>query len=72
MEEYKYPSVSYEIADQITKKTGMEVRLLFPDIHKEVEALILTTRVFASRLGAEAPDSGGEYGYMVELALKRS
>ena len=30
MENYKYPSVSYEIAEQIQAKGGMEVRVTVP------------------------------------------
>lgn len=39
----KYPSVSYEIADQIFKETGVEVRVTVRDIHKGVEVHALMT-----------------------------
>ena len=67
MEDYKYPSVSYEIADQITKKTGMEVRVTVPGHTQRGGSPDPYDRVFASRLGAEAARLilEGEYGYMV-------
>ena len=67
MEDYKYPSVSYEIADQITQKTGMEVRVTVPGHTQRGGSPDPYDRVFASRLGAEAARLilEGEYGYMV-------
>ncbi len=51
---YKYPSVSYEIAAQITKKTGREVRVTVPGHVQRGGEPCPYDRVFASRLGAEA------------------
>lgn len=67
MEDYKYPSVSYEIADQIQKKSGMEVRVTVPGHTQRGGSPDSYDRVFASRLGAEAAKLilKGEYGYMV-------
>lgn len=67
MQDYKYPSVSYEIADQITKKSGMEVRVTVPGHTQRGGSPDSYDRVFASRLGAEAAKLilKGEYGYMV-------
>lgn len=67
MEDYKYPSVSYEIADQIQKKTGMEVRVTVPGHTQRGGSPDPYDRVFASRLGAEAARLilEGKYGYMV-------
>ncbi len=67
MQEYKYPSVSYEIADQITKKSGMEVRVTVPGHTQRGGSPDSYDRVFASRLGAEAAKLilEGKYGYMV-------
>ncbi|MBQ9328098.1 MAG: 6-phosphofructokinase [Solobacterium sp.] len=64
---YKYPSVSYELADQITKKTGREVRVTVPGHVQRGGAPVAYDRVFASRLGAEAGNLilKGEYGFMV-------
>ena len=67
MQDYKYPSVSYEIADQITKKSGMEVRVTVPGHTQRGGSPDSYDRVFASRLGAEAAKLilEGKYGYMV-------
>jgi 6-phosphofructokinase 1 len=67
MAEYKYPSVSYEIAEKITKKSGMEVRVTVPGHTQRGGSPDSYDRVFASRLGAEAARLIllGEYGYMV-------
>lgn len=63
----KYPSVSYELADLITKKTGREVRVTVPGHVQRGGAPCPYDRVFASRLGAEAGKLilKGEFGYMV-------
>jgi len=67
LEHYKFPSVSYEIADQIQKKTGREVRVTVPGHMQRGGAPNPYDRVFASRLGAEAGKLilNKEYGYMV-------
>lgn len=64
---YKYPSVSYEIAAKITKKTGMEVRVTVPGHTQRGGSPNSYDRVFASRLGAEAGRLilNREYGFMV-------
>ncbi|MCR5671279.1 MAG: 6-phosphofructokinase [Butyrivibrio sp.] len=64
---YKYPSVSYEIAEAIQKKTGHEVRVTVPGHMQRGGAPDPYDRVFASRLGAEAGQLilNKEYGYMV-------
>ncbi|MBO7703914.1 MAG: 6-phosphofructokinase [Solobacterium sp.] len=64
---YKFPSVSYELADQITKKTGREVRVTVPGHVQRGGAPVAYDRVFASRLGVEAGSLilKGEYGFMV-------
>ena len=63
----KYPSVSYEIADKILKKTGKEVRVTVPGHTQRGGSPCPYDRVFASRLGAEAGKLilKGEYGFMV-------
>ena len=67
MEQYPFPSVSYEVADQIQKKTGLEVRVTVPGHMQRGGAPCPYDRVFASRLGAEAGQLilKGEYGFMV-------
>lgn len=67
LENYKYPSVSYEIAELIQKKTGQEVRVTVPGHTQRGGSPCPYDRVFASRLGAEAGELilKGEYGFMV-------
>ena len=67
MKNYKYPSVSYELADQIQKMTGGEVRVTVPGHTQRGGSPCPYDRVFASRLGAEAGELilKGEYGFMV-------
>ena len=67
MKNYKYPSVSYELAEQIQKMTGTEVRVTVPGHTQRGGSPCPYDRVFASRLGAEAGALilKGEYGFMV-------
>ncbi|MCQ2081150.1 MAG: 6-phosphofructokinase [Lachnospiraceae bacterium] len=67
LENYKYPSVSYEIAEKIQQKTGQEVRVTVPGHTQRGGSPCPYDRVFASRLGAEAGELilKGEYGFMV-------
>ena len=67
MKNYTYPSVSYEVADQIQKKTGREVRVTVPGHMQRGGSPCPYDRVFASRLGAEAGQMilKGQYGCMV-------
>lgn len=67
MKNYSYPSVSYEIAAQIQKKTGREVRVTVPGHMQRGGSPCPYDRVFASRLGSEAGELilKGEYGFMV-------
>ena len=62
-----YPSVSYEIAAEIQKRSGREVRVTIPGHVQRGGAPCPYDRVFASRLGAEAGRMilEGKYGYMV-------
>ena len=67
MKNYKYPSVSYEIADQLAKETGHEVRVTVPGHTQRGGSPCAYDRGFASRLGAEAGRLSLEekYGFMV-------
>ena len=67
MENYKYPSVSYEIADQLSKLSGLEVRVTVPGHTQRGGSPCPYDRVFASRLGSEAGNLilKREYGFMV-------
>ena len=65
--ESPYPSVSYEIAAKLTKKTGYDVRVTVPGHTQRGGAPCPYDRVFASRLGSEAGKLilKQEYGFMV-------
>lgn len=67
LENYAFPSVSYELADQITKATGREVRVTVPGHIQRGGAPVAYDRVFSSRLGAEAARLilKKEFGFMV-------
>lgn len=69
MKNYKYPSVSYEIADKIQQSTGSEVRVTVPGHMQRGGSPCPYDRVFASRLGSEAAKLilDGEYGFMVGI-----
>ena len=65
--ESPYPSVSYEIAAKLNKKTGYDVRVTVPGHTQRGGAPCPYDRVFASRLGSEAGKLilKKEYGFMV-------
>ena len=50
----KHPSVSYELADQIFQKTGIEVRITVPGHTQRGGSPCPYDRVLSTRLGAEA------------------
>lgn len=65
--DYQYPSISYEIAEQIKLKGGYDVRVTVPGHTQRGGSPCPYDRVFASRLGSEAGRMifNGEYGFMV-------
>ena len=67
LEKSPYPSVSYELAEAIQKKTGREVRVTVPGHMQRGGSPCPYDRVFASRLGAEAGKMilDDQYGFMV-------
>jgi len=67
LENSPYPSVSYELAAEIEKRSGYEVRVTVPGHTQRGGSPCPYDRVFASRLGAEAGALilKGEYGFMV-------
>ena len=69
MKNYKYPSVSYELADEIFKKTGIEVRVTVPGHTQRGGSPCPYDRVLSTRLGARAAQLiiQEEYGYMVGI-----
>ena len=64
---YKYPSVSYEIAEKLAEKCGFDVRVTVPGHTQRGGSPCPYDRVFASRLGSEAAKLilNGEYGFMI-------
>ncbi|HIU33222.1 MAG TPA: 6-phosphofructokinase [Candidatus Pullichristensenella excrementigallinarum] len=67
LEESKYPSISFEIAEKLTKKSGFDVRVTVPGHTQRGGSPCPYDRVFASRLGSEAGKLilDGSYGFMV-------
>ena len=63
----KYPSVSYEIADQIYKEIGSEVRVTVPGHTQRGGEPCPYDRVLSTRIGAGAAQAimDGEYGIMI-------
>lgn len=64
-----YPSVSYEIADQIGIATGTEVRVTVPGHTQRGGSPCPYDRVLCTRLGAAAAQSilEEDYGYMIAM-----
>lgn len=65
----EYPSISYELADQILKKCGKEVRITVPGHTQRGGAPCPYDRVLATRLGAAAANLilNKQYGNMVGI-----
>ena len=65
----KYPSVSYKVADEIAKRTGMEVRVTVPGHMQRGGSPCPYDRVLSTRLGSAAAKLilNDEYGYMVGI-----
>ncbi len=65
----KYPSISYEIAEQIKEKTGQEIRITVPGHTQRGGTPCPYDRVLSTRLGAAAGNLilKGEFGYMVGI-----
>jgi len=63
----KHPSVSYEIAEELQKRCGLDVRVTVPGHTQRGGSPCPYDRVFASRLGSEAGELilEGKYGFMV-------
>ena len=69
METYRYPAVSYEIADELTKRLGTEVRVTVPGHVQRGGSPCPYDRVLSTRLGAAAAMAirDGDYGYMIGM-----
>ena len=65
----KYPSIAYELAEQIEKETDKEVRITVPGHTQRGGEPCAFDRVFATRVGAKAAELILEekYGYMVAM-----
>ena len=65
----KYPSVSYEIADQIQAVTGSEVRITVPGHMQRGGEPCAYDRVLSTRIGAGAAEAilDEEYGIMIGI-----
>lgn len=69
MKNYSYPTVSYEIAAEIQKKSGREVRVTVPGHTQRGGSPCPYDRVLSTRLGAACAKAilDGEYGYMIGI-----
>lgn len=69
MKDYKYPAVSYEIAEEIQKRSGTEVRVTVPGHTQRGGSPCPYDRVLATRLGAAGAKAilSGDYGYMIGI-----
>jgi 6-phosphofructokinase 1 len=70
----KYPSVSYEIADQIYKACGAEVRVTVPGHTQRGGSPDPYDRVLCTRLGAAAAKAimDGEFGVMIGMVNNKT
>ena len=69
----QYPSISYEIGDQIAELTGQEVRVAVPGHMQRGGGPCPFDRVLSTRLGAAAGKMilDGEYGFLVGMKNNR-
>ena len=69
LEEKKYPSVAYEIAEEIKAANGPEVRITVPGHTQRGGSPCPYDRVLSTRIGVTAADMilHDEYGYMVGI-----
>lgn len=69
LEKRKYPSIAYEIAEQIQSRCGQEVRITVPGHTQRGGSPCPYDRVLSTRLGAAAAELiwNKEYGYMVAI-----
>jgi len=68
-----YPSISYQVAAEIQKKSGVEVRITVPGHSQRGGTPCPYDRVLSTRLGAKAAEliMKEEYGYMVAVKNNR-
>lgn len=65
----KYPSISYKVAEDIEKKTGMEIRVTVPGHMQRGGSPSPYDRILSTRLGVEAARMilKGDFGIMVGI-----
>ena len=65
----KYPSIAYELAEQIQSRLDKEVRITVPGHTQRGGSPCPYDRVIATRVGAAAAELilKGEYGYMIAI-----
>ena len=65
----KYPSIAYELAEQIQKETDKEVRITVPGHTQRGGSPCPYDRVIATRVGAKAAELilEGKFGYMIAI-----
>ena len=65
----KYPSIAYEVAEELKERTGQEIRITVPGHTQRGGSPCPYDRVLATRLGAAAADLilKEDYGYMVGI-----
>lgn len=73
-EEKKYPSVAYELAEEIQKKSGTEVRITVPGHTQRGGSPCPYDRVLSTRLGVAAAKLilEEQYGYMVAIVNNKT
>lgn len=69
MKDYKYPTVSYEIAAKIQERSGTEVRVTVPGHTQRGGSPCPYDRVLSTRLGAAGARAimNGDFGYMIGI-----
>ena len=74
MEKKKYPSVAYELAEEIMKHSGTEVRITVPGHTQRGGSPCPYDRVLSTRLGVAAAKliMDEEYGYMVGIVNNKT
>ncbi|MBQ6322201.1 MAG: 6-phosphofructokinase [Lachnospiraceae bacterium] len=74
MEKKQYPSIAYELAEEILEKSGLEVRITVPGHTQRGGSPCPYDRVLSTRLGVSAAKliMDEEYGYMVGIVNNKT
>ena len=70
MKNYKYPSVSYELADKLQKETDLEVRVTVPGHTQRGGSPCPYDRVLSTRIGAAGAKAILEKDFGCMIAVK--